>query len=101
MEPAPLPPTGQQGGLDGGRPSFATLWTGAARATPRFFRAEQHALAQVQRRFATTEPDPPERTKRRTRGARRSARSAWRRGDCTHPHRRRLGKQFDLIALEE
>src|SRR5262245_37006802 len=58
-EPSPVPQTGQQVGMDVGRKSFATLSTGDAIANPRFFRAEEHAVAQVQRRFSKTEKDTP------------------------------------------
>jgi putative transposase len=49
-EPSPLPETGQQVGIDVGLKAFAALSTGDAIANPRFFRAEERALAQAQRR---------------------------------------------------
>ena len=50
-EPSPLPETGQQVGIDVGLKTFATLSTGQEIANPRFFRAEEKALAKVQRRL--------------------------------------------------
>ncbi len=48
-EPMPLPPTGQAVGIDVGLKAFATLTEGDPIANPRFFRAEERALAKAQR----------------------------------------------------
>src|SRR5262249_325034 len=48
-DPAPLPKTGQQVGIDVGLKTFATLSSGAEIANPCFFRGEEKALAKVQR----------------------------------------------------
>jgi putative transposase len=100
-EPAPLPATGQQVGMDVGLKTFATLSTGNEVANPRFFRREEHALAKVQRRLSKEERGTPERTKRRKIVARVHERIAWRRGDFTHQHSRHIVNQFDLIAVED
>ena len=61
-EPAlPLPATGQQVGIDVGLKTFATLSDGQEIANPRFFRAEENALAKVQRRLSKVEKGTPER----------------------------------------
>ena len=51
-EPSPLPTAGQQVGIDVGLKTFATLSTGQEITNPRFFRAEETALAKVQRRLS-------------------------------------------------
>jgi len=48
-EPIPLPPTGQDVGIDVGLMKFATLSTGKEIANPRFFRQEEQHLAKAQR----------------------------------------------------
>jgi len=100
-EPSPLPQTGQQVGIDVGLKTFATLSTSDEVANPRFFRHEEHALAKAQRCLAKTEKCGPERTERRKVVARIYERSAWRRGDFTHQHSRRIVNTFDLIAVED
>jgi putative transposase len=100
-EPSPLPPTGQQVGIDVGLKTFATLSTGDEVANPRFFRREERALAKVQRRLSKEENGTPERARRRKVVARVHERIAWRRGDFTHQHSRHIVDQFDLIAVED
>jgi putative transposase len=100
-EPLPMPETGQPVGIDVGLKTFATLSTGAEIANPRFFRAEEKALAKVQRRLTKAEQGTPERAKRRTVVTRVHERIAWRRSDFVHQHSRRVVNQFDLIAVED
>jgi putative transposase len=49
-EPIPLPPTGQQVGIDVGLKTFATLTQGGPIENPRYFRQEETALAEAQRK---------------------------------------------------
>ncbi len=100
-EPEPLPPTGQHVGIDVGLATFATLTAGAPVENPRFFRAEEHALAKAQRRLSKAEQGTPERVARRRVVARVHERTRWRRSDFTHQHSRRIVNQFDLIAVED
>jgi putative transposase len=100
-EPAPLAETGAQVGIDVGLKTFATLSDGEEIANPRFFRREEHALAQAHRRLSKEEQGTPERAKRRKVVSRVQERIAWRRGDFSPQHSRRIVNQFDLIALEE
>ncbi len=100
-EPSPLPETGHQVGIDVGLKTFATLSTGQAIANPRFFRAEEKALAKVQRRLSKEEQGAPERAARRKVVARVHERIAWRRGDFAHQHSRCIVNAFDLIAVED
>jgi putative transposase len=48
-DPTPLPPTGNEVGIDVGLKTFATLSDGQEIANPRFFRTEERALAKAQR----------------------------------------------------
>ena len=49
-EPTPLPPTGQEVGIDVGLKVFAMPSVGDPFENPRFFRAEEHELGKVQRK---------------------------------------------------
>jgi len=100
-EPPSLPATGWQVGIDVGLKTFATLSTGQEIANPRFFRQEEKALAKAQRRLSKEEKGTPERAQRRKIVARVHERIAWRRGDFTHQHSRRIVNAFDLIAVED
>jgi putative transposase len=100
-EPAPLLPTGQDVGIDVGLKTFATLTAGDPIENPRFFRAEERALAKAQRRLAKAEQGAPERAERRKIVARVHERTRWRRGDFAHQHSRRIVNAFDLIAVED
>ena len=100
-EPAPLPPTGQDVGIDVGLKTFAMPTQGEPIANPRFFRREEQALAGAQRRLSREEKGTPARAERRRVVARVHERIAWRRGDFAHQHSRRLVNQFDLIAVED
>ncbi|MFI5277126.1 MAG: RNA-guided endonuclease InsQ/TnpB family protein, partial [Ktedonobacterales bacterium] len=101
VESAPLPANGQQVGIDVGLKTFATLSTGAEIANPRFFRAEENALAKAHRRLAKEAKGTPERAKRRRVVARVHERVAWRRGDFAHQHSRHITDTFDVIAVED
>jgi putative transposase len=100
-EPAPLPATGSQVGIDVGLRTFATFSTGHEIATPPFFRQEEQALVGAQRRLATEEKGTPARAKRRRVVARVHERIAWRRSDFSHQHSRRIADGYDLIAVED
>jgi putative transposase len=100
-EPASLPMTGLQVGIDVGLKTFATLSTSAEIANPRFFRHEEQALAKAQRRLSREEKGTPERAKRRRVVARVHERVVWRRGDFAHQHSRQIVNAFDLIAVED
>ncbi|HEY8323096.1 MAG TPA: transposase [Ktedonobacterales bacterium] len=100
-EPAPLPATDQPVGIDVGLKTFATLSDGQEIANPRFFRAEERALAKAQRRLAKAEQGTPERAKRRKVVARVHERVAWRRSDFSHQHSRHIVDTFDVIAVED
>jgi putative transposase len=100
-DPTPLPPTGQDVGVDVGLKTFATLTAGAPIENPRFFRLQERAMAKAQRRLSKVEKGTPERAERRKIVARVHERIAWRRGDFAHQHSRRIVNAFDLIAVED
>jgi putative transposase len=100
-EPVSLPETEQQVGIDVGLKTFAALSNGQQIANPHFFRCAESALAKAQRRLSNEEKGTPERGKRRWVIARVHERIAWRRGDFTHQHSRRIVNAFDLIAVED
>jgi putative transposase len=100
-EPASLPATGQQIGIDVGLKTFATLSDGQEIVNPRFFREEEKALARVQRRLSKEEQGTLEHAYRRRVVARVHERTRWRRGDFAHQHSRRIVNQFDVIAVED
>jgi putative transposase len=101
VEPAPLPPTRQEVGLDVGLKVFAMPTHGEPIANPRFFHREERALAGAQRRLAKEEKGTPALVQRRHVVARIHERIAWRRGDFAHQHSRRFVDAFDLIAIED
>jgi putative transposase len=101
VEAAPLPETGEQVGIDVGLTTFATLSDGQKIANPRFFRLEEKALANAQRRLSKEENGTPERAKRRKVVARIHERTRWRRGDFAHQHSRRISDAFAVIAVED
>jgi putative transposase len=100
-EPSPLPEIGRPVGIDVGLRTFATLSDGQEIANPRCFCREEHALAKAQRRLSKEEKGTPERARRRKVVARIHERIAWRRGDFTHQHSRRVVNAFDPIAVED
>ncbi|WP_244422435.1 RNA-guided endonuclease InsQ/TnpB family protein [Ktedonobacter racemifer] len=86
--------------MDVGLTTFATLSDGTAIANPRFFRAEEQALAKAQRRLAKTAKGSKERAKRRQVVARVHERIANRRENFVQQESRRLINRYGLIAVE-
>jgi putative transposase len=100
-EPTRLPEVPDPVGLDVGLAAFATLSTGETIPNPRFFRAEEKALARAQRRLAKEAKGTPTRRKRRKIVARVHERTRFRRRDFTHQKSRRVVNRFQVIAAEE
>lgn len=96
-----LPVIESQVGIDVGLASFATFSDGTKIENPRFFRQEEKALAQVQRRFSKTEKGSKERKHRRKAVARVHERIAWRRENFAHQHSRRIVDENQFIAVED
>lgn len=88
-------------GIDVGLTHFAALSTGETVNNPRFFRAEEKALAKAQRRLAKEAKGTPQRATRRRVVARVHERIAWRRHDFTHQTSRRLVNRFGTLAVED
>jgi len=101
MEPERLPEKTDAVGIDVGLKTFATLSDGQEIENPRFFRAEEKALAKVQRKHSKLAKGTPERRKHRKVVARIHERIAWRRQNFTHQHSRKIVNQSGLICVED
>jgi len=101
LEPKPLPTSTERAGIDVGLMTFATLSNGEKIENPRFFRREEKALAQAQRKLSATPKGTPKRVKLRKAVARVHERSTNRRHDFIHQQSRRLVNRFGLIAVED
>jgi putative transposase len=100
VEPTIVPPSEEHVGLDVGLKVFAYLSTGEHIDNPRFFRQEEQALAQAQRKLSKAAKGSPERVKRRKVVARIHERIRWRRENFVQQESRRLVDRFGLIAVE-
>lgn len=100
-DPAPQPHNGSAVGVDVGLEKFATLSTGEYVANPRFFRADEQALARAQRRMAKHAKGTPERQYHKRIVRRIHERIANRRKDFAHKLSRRLVSEFGLIVFED
>jgi putative transposase len=101
IEPEYLPETSTAVGIDVGLKTFATLSDGQEIENPRFFRAEEKALAKVQRKHSTLAKGTPQRRKHRQAVARVHERIAWRRQNFTHQQSRKIVNQSGLICVED
>jgi putative transposase len=101
MEPERLPEKTDAVGIDVGLKTFATLSDGQEIENPRFFRAEEKALAKVQRKHSTLAKGTPQRRKHRQAVARVHERIAWRRQNFTHQQSRKIVNQSGLICVED
>ncbi len=88
-------------GIDVGLTHFATLSNGERTENPRFFRTEEKALAQVQRRLSGQEKGTEARRFRRKAVARVHERIRWRRENFAHQESRKLVNQYGVICLED
>jgi putative transposase len=100
-EPERLTPVDTQVGIDVGLKTFASLSTGEEIANPRFFRKEEKALAQVQRKHSKLAKGTPERKKHRKAVARVHERVKFRRDNFTHQTSRSIVDRFGVIAVED
>ncbi len=100
-EPTPLPLSEERVGIDVGLRTFATLSTGQEIENPRFFRAEEKALARAQRILSKQERGTLQRAKRHKVVARVHERTGWRRQDFSHQQARRIVNRFGVIAVED
>jgi putative transposase len=100
-EPEHLPACPEQVGIDVGLKTFATLSTGEEIANPRFFRKEEKALAQVQRKHSKLTKGTPERRKHRKAVARVHERVKFRRDNFTHQYSHAIVYRFGVICVED
>ena len=100
-DPERLPECTEQVGIDVGLKTFATLSNAEEIENPRFFRKEEKALAQVQRKHSKREKGTAERRKHRKAVARVHERIAWRRENFTHQQSRAIVDRFGVIAVED
>lgn len=101
VEPERLPENPDAAGIDVGLKTFATLSDGQEIANPRFFRKEEKALAQVQRKHSRLAKGTPERRKHRKVVARVHERIAWKRQNFTHQESRKIVNTFGIICVED
>jgi putative transposase len=97
----PLPPTGQQTGIDLGLESFATLSDGSQIANPRHYRKAERALKRAQRRVSRRTQGSHRRQKavRLLAKAHQKVRRA--RADFHHKSALALVRQYDTICYED
>lgn len=101
VEDQPLLESTEMVGIDVGLDNFATLSTNESILNPRFFRADEKALAKAQRRLSKAEKGTPERVKKRKAVAHIHERIANKRSDFAHQHSRRIIDRFGVIAVED
>jgi putative transposase len=101
VEDRPLPASEESVGVDVGLASFATLSTGEQIANPRFFRKDEKALAQVQRRLAKRTKGTPAWRKAKQAVAHVHERIVNRRTDFAHQHSRRIVNHHGVVAVED
>ena len=100
-QPAPLPESHSQVGIDVGLETFAYLSTDERIGNPRFLRSEENALAKAQRLLSKQEKGTPERAKRRKVVSRVHERIKFKRHNFTHQESRRIVNRCGVIAVED
>lgn len=100
-KPEPLPPTGEQIGVDLGVRQFATLSTGEVVEGPRPGHKAAPTIRRAQRKVARRKRGSNRRRKAVATLARRREQEANRRLDAAHKAAHSLVERFDLIAVED
>lgn len=101
VEPELLPLSTEEVGIDVGLKTFASLSNGEVIENPRFFRAEENALAKAQRKLAKQKRGSKARKKAHKVVSRVHERVRNRRHDFVHQTARRLVNRFGIIAVEK
>ena len=101
IEKCLLPPLDNFVGIDAGLLSFVTLSDGTHVANPRFFKAEEKALAKAQRGMSKHERGTRDRRRKRKAVARVHERIANKRKDFAHKLSHQIVKDFGGIAVED
>jgi putative transposase len=99
--PELLSPSDEQVGIDVGLKTFVSLSNGENIENPRFFRAEEKALAKAQRKLARQKRGSRERKKAKKVVSRIHERVRNRRHDFVHQTARRLVNRYGVIAVEK
>jgi putative transposase len=97
----PLPPTGQQTGIDLGLESFATLADGSQIANPRILRVAERKLKRAQRRVSRRKKGSHRRQKAVHLLARAHQKVRRARSDFHHKTARSLMRHYDTIYHED
>lgn len=100
-EPAPLPATGREVGVDVGVARFLTASDGEVVDNPRFLAASADVIADLERRKSRARPGSGNRKRIRRALAREWRKVRNRRRDFHHKTARMLVSECDVIALEE
>jgi putative transposase len=100
-EPAPLPATGREVGVDVGIARFLTASDGQVVDNPRFLAASADLIADLERRKARAGPGSGNRKRIRRALAREWRKVRNRRRDFHHKTARMLIDECDVIALED
>ena len=95
-----LPDTGEEVGIDVGLKTFAYLSTEEEIANPRFFRAEEAALARAQRKLAKAPKGSKQRVHKQKVVARIHERISNRRKNFLEQEVNKLIKRFGFLAVE-
>lgn len=101
VEPQILPAKDNAVGIDVGIKTFAMFSNGKRIDNPKFFKTDEKALAQVQRRLSAQEQGAPNRTFRRKAVARVHERIGFRRKDFAHQEARKIVNRFGIICIED
>lgn len=101
VEREPLPFNEQAVGIDVGLERFATLSNGERIENPRFFRRDEQALANAQRKLSKAAKGTPERARKRKAVQHIHKRIADRRKDFAHKLSRKLVNRFGMISFED
>jgi len=101
QQPAPLPATGREVGLDVGVARFATTSDGQVIPNPRFLVTSARELAAAQRALAGCRPGSGNRRRAKRKLAKLHRKLANRRRDFHHQTARRLVDTCDVIAVED
>jgi len=97
----PLPPTGQETGVDVGLASFATLSNGKRIFNPRWYRTAERRLKAAQRRVSRWKKASNRRRKAVALLAKAHQKVKRQRQDFHHKEARKLVQQHDMIYLED
>jgi putative transposase len=96
-----LPASDKAMGIDVGLHTFAALTDGLPIENPRFFREEEKALAQAQRKLSRTPKGTPERARRRKVVGRVHERIGFRRDNFAHQESRKIVNNYGTICIED